>query len=118
MLALKGAHESLKSHTGIDNVHRQRFETAVCLAVKLHEHNIPNLDNLWVVFVYEFTSRHFCLLFLRTGVDMNLGAWSTRTCIAHFPEVVVFVSIYDMVGRHMLEPVSGSLVVAVESFFL
>ena len=51
VLALHHADQALKSHTGIDNVHRQRLKRAVSLTVELHEHDVPDLDDLWVVLV-------------------------------------------------------------------
>ena len=72
VFALQHTHEALKSHTGIDDVHGQRFELAISLAVELHEHNVPNLDYLRIVLVDKFTSGHFCLLLLSTGIDVYL----------------------------------------------
>ena len=48
---------------------------------------------------------------------MNLRAGTTGTCVAHFPEVIVLIAIDDMIGRHVLSPVFGSLVVAGDVFF-
>ena len=50
--------------------------------------------------------------FFRAEVDMDFGARAARTRITHFPEVIVFVAIDDMVFRQELFPVAGSLVVA------
>ena len=49
---------------------------------------------------------------------MYLGAGAARPRVAHFPEIVVFVAVDDMVGGHVLGPIAGSLVVALQSFFL
>ena len=49
---------------------------------------------------------------------MYLRARTTRTCVSHFPEVVVLVAIDDMVGRHMLSPITCSLIITNEVFFL
>ena len=72
VLVLHGTNKTLEAHTGINNVHRQRNERAIGLALVLHEHDIPNLDNLWVVLVYEFTSWSLSLLLGCTRVEMNL----------------------------------------------
>ena len=112
LLALDGTHQTLKAHTGIDYIHAKGFEMAVGLALELHEHDVPYLDDLWVVLVDKFTSGHLCLLLSRTAVQMNLGTGTTRTCIAHLPEIVVLVAVDDVVGRNMLEPEACSLVVA------
>ena len=66
MFALQSTNKTLKSHTGIDNVHRQRFERTISLAVELHEHDIPYLNHLWIILVDKFTSRHLCLLLRST----------------------------------------------------
>ena len=112
LLALDGTHQTLEAHTGIDYIHAKGFEMAVGLAFELHEHDVPYLDDLWVVLVDKFTSGHLCLLLGRTAVQMNLGTGATRTCIAHFPEVVVLVAIDDVIGRDMLEPEACCLVIA------
>ncbi len=57
VLALHHAYQALEPHTSINHIHRQLLETAVSLAVELHEHKVPDLDNLWVVLVDEFTTR-------------------------------------------------------------
>ena len=49
---------------------------------------------------------------------MNLRAGATGTRVAHLPEVVVLVTVDDMVSRHMLQPVAGSLIIAFQSLFL
>ena len=113
VFTLQHAYQTLKAHTGVDDIHRQRLQRAVGLAVELHEHDVPYLDNLRVVFVDQFApSRTVLLLFLGTAVDVNLGAGSAGTCVAHLPEVVVFVAIDDVVCGHVLSPELGSLVVA------
>ena len=43
---------------------------------------------------------------------MDLRARTARTCIAHLPEVVVLVSVDDVILGYVLCPVLGSLVVA------
>ena len=114
VLALQGAHKAFKAHTSVDNVHGEFLQTAVSLAVELHEHQVPYLDDLWVVFVHQLSSCHFGLLFGCTRVEVNLRAGTARTRIAHFPEVVVLVAIDDVIGRHVLQPVAFSLVVTLQ----
>ena len=72
MLALQGAYESLEAHAGVDDVHGELLERAVGLAVELHEDKVPDLDDLGVVLIYQFASRHLGFLFGCTAVDMNL----------------------------------------------
>ncbi len=117
MFVLKSTHKTLKPHTGIYNVHRQRFERTVGLAVKLHEDDVPYLYHLRVVLVHKFPSWHLCLLLGCSGVKVNFGTRATRTRIAHFPEVVMLVTVYDMVSRNVLQPIAGSLIVTRKTFF-
>ena len=48
---------------------------------------------------------------------MNLRTGTAGACIAHLPEVVVLVTVYDMVSRNVLPPVAGGLVVTRKTFF-
>ena len=118
VLALDDAHQSLKAHASIDDVHREGFQMSVGLALILHEHDVPYLDDLWVVLVHQVAAGYVTTLLGQTVVDVNLGAGATWTRITHLPEVVVLVAVDDMVGRHVLEPVLGCLVVALETFLL
>ena len=104
MLALHHANQTLEAHTGIDDVHAQLFERAVGFAVELHEYQVPYLDDLWVVLVYQFatTLAAGSLLLGGTRVNMNLRARTAGTCIAHLPEVIVLVTVDDMILGHML----------------
>ena len=74
VLTLHHTHEALEAHTCIDDVHRQRLQRAVGLAVELHEDDIPDLDDLWVVLVDKFTTAlaRGCSLFRGTTVDVDL----------------------------------------------
>ena len=49
--ALKGTNQTLKSHSCINYLCRKWFETSVSLTIVLHEHKIPYLYNLWMVFI-------------------------------------------------------------------
>ena len=118
VLSLHQAHQTLEAHTGINHVHLQRFETAVSLAVELHEDNVPDFDDLRMILVDEFFTGHFRFLFLRTEVDMNLRARPAGSRIAHLPEVVMLVAIDDMVLREVLLPVAGRLIVTTDALCL
>ena len=47
---------------------------------------------------------------------MDFRARATRTCIAHFPEVVMLVTIDDMVSRNVLQPKSVGFLITVKTF--
>ena len=116
MLALQGTYETFKSHTCINHIHGKFFQRTICLAIELHEHKVPNLDYLWVVLVNEFSSWHLCLFFGCARVEVYLRTRSARSRISHFPEIVVLVSVDDMVGRNMLSPIAGCFIVAWDIF--
>ena len=117
-LALKSANKTLKSHTCIDNLGRKTFEAAVSLAVELHEHEVPYLDDLWMILIYEITTSDACclFLFLRTRVNMKFRTRTARTCVTHFPEVVVLVAIDDMILWQELFPDRSRLFITRETF--
>ena len=119
MLALEHAYEALEAHTGIDDVHRELLERAVGLTVELHEHEVPDLDDLGIVLIHQVTATDAAggTLLRCTRVDMDLRTGTTGTRIAHLPEVVVLVAVNDMIGRHVLGPVLGSLVVTGDILF-
>ena len=117
VLALDGADESLEAHARVDDVHAERFEVAVGLALVLHEDDVPYLDDLRVVLVHQFASGHLSFLFGCAAVEVYLRAWAAGTCVAHLPEVVVLVAVDDVVGGDVLQPVASGLVVADEVLF-
>ena len=116
-LALDRTHETLEAHTGIDHFLSQRLQRTVCLAVILHEDDVPYLNHLRVVFVDQLPSRHFGALFGRTAVHVDLRTRTARTRITHLPEVIVLVAVQDMIGRQVFGPDRCCLVVAVQPFF-
>ena len=66
VLVLQHANQALEAHTCIDNVHWEWFERTISLAVVLHEHDVPDFDDLWVIFVYQLTAWHLSLLLWST----------------------------------------------------
>ena len=48
---------------------------------------------------------------------MDFGTRSARSCITHFPEVVVFVTVDDVILWQELFPIRSSFVVTAQSFF-
>ena len=49
--ALKCHTQTFETHTRVYDFSRQRFKRSVSLAVELHEHKIPYLNNLRMIFV-------------------------------------------------------------------
>ena len=116
-LTLDRTYQTLKAHTGVDHFLCQRFETAVRFAVKLHEDDVPDLNHLWVIFVNQLTTGHLSALFSTTTVHMDLRTRTARTRITHLPEVIVLVTVQNMVCRQMFRPDRSSLVVTCQTFF-
>ena len=117
LLTLNGAYETLEAHARINHFLCKRLKRTIGFAVELHEHNVPNLNHLWMVFIHEFATGELCFLCFRTAVNMDLGAGATRTGIAHLPEVIVFVTIEDMVCGQMSAPDGCSFVIATQALF-
>ena len=70
-----------------------------------------------MIVVDEITSGDFGTFFCRTEVDVDFRTRSARTCITHFPEVVVLVAVDDVIFRQILFPVRSGFVVTAQSFF-
>ena len=111
-LALQRHAETFEAHTRVDYLCRKRLQRAVSLMVVLHEDNIPNLNHLRMTLINKVATINFFTLFFRAEVNVDFRARTARTGVAHFPEVVVTIAVYDMVFRKMLFPISCSFVVA------
>ena len=70
-------------------------KVSVGVGVELDENQIPNLDATRVVFVHEGAAR----VAVRSKIDMQFRTRSARTGIAHHPEIIFLVSIYDVNRR-------------------
>ena len=70
-----------------------------------------------MIVVDEITAGDFGTFFCRTEVDVDFRTRSARTCITHFPEVVVLVAVDDVIFRQILFPVRSGFVVTTQSFF-
>ena len=117
VLALEHANETFESHSGIDNIHCQRSERTVGLTIELHKHDVPNLDDLRIILVHKLSTGYSAVfLFGRARVYVNLRTRSAGSGIAHFPKIIVSISVQNMVGRQVFSPASSSLFIAVNSF--
>ena len=113
---MDSTYKALEAHAGIDHFLCQRLEAAICLAVVLHEDDIPDLDDLRMIFVDQLASRYFRTFFCRTAVHVYLRARAAGTCIAHLPEVIMLVAVQNMIGGQMLCPDRSRLVVPRKTF--
>ena len=117
-LALHHHAETLEAHTGIDVLGFQRLQCAVGLAVELHEHKVPYLNDLRVVLVHKVFAGHLGLLFVGTNVDVYLRAGTARTLVAHLPEVVFLRAAQDAFLADVLLPEVVCLHVHLEALLL
>ena len=83
--ALDDRGDALEAHAGVDRARRQRLEDAALLPVELHEHVVPDLDQLIV-------GRH---VVHAAAVVEDLGAAAARAGLAHLPEVVGGAELVD-----------------------
>ena len=79
---------------------------AVRHALELHEDEVPDLDDVRVGLVHEVApvKAGSGFLFRGADVDVDLGAGTAGTGLAHFPEVVVLVAQEDVVLGQVLAP--------------
>ena len=77
--------DSLQAHTGIHGWFWQFLHGAVSMAVKLHEHDVPDF-NIAVTILFRRTRRTTPNMI--TMIVENLSTRTTRTGIPHLPEVI------------------------------
>ena len=104
--ALQYTDEAFETHTRVNVFGGKFHQLAVGHTVVLHEHQVPDLNHLWVVFVDEFATGDLLAGCIVSQVNMDLGARTARTRLAHLPEIVLFVAVDDTVFRDMLLPVA------------
>ena len=68
-----------------------------------------------MVFVDQLAAGRLAFLLFATAVHMNLRAGATWPGLTHLPEVVMLITVDDMVFRQMFLPDGRSLVVALQS---
>ena len=119
--ALQHGRDALKPHAGVDAGPRQRVQHARLVAVVLHEHVVPDLDEAVAVLVGAAGRPAGDM---RTVVVEDLGARPAGAGVAHHPEVVrrvartlVVADADDAVGgytHHILPDAVGLFVLGVD----
>ena len=99
--ALQHRRHPLQPHAGINRWLGQRIQLPAGIAVKLHEHQIPNLDIAAAV-AREVAIRMSLLRRRRAHVVVNFAARTAGAGVAHLPEVVFQPHLKDAVLRHAL----------------
>ena len=70
-----------------------------------------------MVVVDQLNARNLCTLFIISDIDMNFGARTTRAGIAHFPEIIFFVSVDNSILWQILFPQIESFLIAGYAIF-
>src|SRR5690606_38719369 len=104
-------YQPLEAHTGIHVFGGKRFERTIFLAVKLHEHQVPYLNNLGVISINQHFSIYGPPLTVWSAIHMDFRARTTRARIAHLPEVIFLVAQENTVFGDDLLPESVGLFV-------
>ena len=116
LFALQSHTKTFKAHTGINYLCRQWFEAAVSLTIVLHEHEVPDFNHLRVVLIDKRSTIYCSTLFVRTKVDMNFRTWTARTCVTHFPEVILLITVDNMRSGEVFFPIACSFIIATKTF--
>ena len=103
-LTLQYADEAFEAHARVDMFGGKLHQLTVGQPVILHEYQVPDFNHLGVVLVDEVAASDLLAGFVIAQVDMDLGAWTTGTRLAHLPEVVLLVAVNDAVLADMLFP--------------
>ena len=111
IFALQSHAQTLESHTGIYHLVGQRMQRTVVMTLVLHEHQVPDFYHLRMVFIDHLRTAYFGAFLVAAQINVNLRARAAGTRFAHFPEVIMPVSVYDVVLGQMFFPQCGSFVI-------
>ena len=106
---MEGHGQPLKAHPRVDVLVGQRHKGPIGHAVEFHEHEVPNLDDLGMVFIHKTSPIDFGAFLRVAEVNMDFRTGTARPGFAHFPEVVFFVSGQNPVVGHVLLPLGARL---------
>ncbi len=109
--ALQCHGETFKPHACVDVLVGKRHKGAISHPVELHEHQIPNLDDLWMVLVHHVAPIHRGPFGVRSQVDVNFRAWSAWPRVTHLPEIVFFAGVQNAVVGHVMTPLGTCLLI-------
>mmetsp|Transcript_36926 Transcript_36926/g.91231 ORF Transcript_36926/g.91231 Transcript_36926/m.91231 type:complete len:310 (+) Transcript_36926:1222-2151(+) len=98
-LALQDTRQALEAHAGVHVLRRQRLQHPALLAVKLDEHQVPDLQAHGVVVVNQGGG-----VAPADAVVVDFRAGAARAHVAHLPEVVRAPEGQHLVRRQQLQP--------------
>ena len=70
-----------------------------------------------IVFIDQRRTTHSLFFFFGTQIYMDFATRATRTGITHLPEIIMLISINDVIFRQELLPIGCSLVITRQTFF-
>ncbi len=73
----------------------QRGKGAISPSIVLNKYKVPNLNTLSAVSINQLPFS----ISVGCKIDVQLAARTTRPCFAHHPEVVLFITVYDVHAR-------------------
>src|SRR6185436_6791771 len=86
--------DALEAHAGVDRRRREGSERALVVALELHEHVVPDLDETLAAgldVLDEISGSRNA----RAAIDVDLRAPPARAGVAHRPEVVGHTELAD-----------------------
>src|SRR5215212_8496587 len=100
--ALQHGGDTLESSARVNRRSRQRIEFVLpgrnFTAIELHEDQVPDLHDR-VARPVDVGGRILDIIRMLAHVVMNLAAWTTRTGLAHLPEVIFATEAQDAFAR-------------------
>ena len=69
-----------------------------------------------MVIIYQILPRNSGFLILTSQIHMNFGTWPTWSLLAHFPEIIFFVSVYYSAFIDMFFPKIVCILVSFQVF--
>ena len=113
MHTLQHGGETLKPHPGIHGRFWQRGIVAVCIAIELHEDQIPDL---YIAVTIGLRGPRRASRYLGAMIVENLATRSARAGVAHGPEIIANADACKTLGRnpHVAQPDICSLVIFIK----
>ncbi len=111
-LALQDGANTFKSHSRVDMFRGEGFQLAVLIPVVLDEDQIPDFHHPRIARIHQSAARA-----VGRQINVDLGARTARTGIAHLPEIVFLAEPQDMRGIdvRLLAPEILGLAVGLEN---
>jgi len=119
-LALHNRRDALEPHAGVDRGSRQRRERARCVAVELHEDEVPHLEPAVALARGSQTwpaRGHLGARDVVALVEVHLGGGPARAGVTHRPEVVLLAQPQNAIvaeSGHALPEREGVVIVRVD----